>query len=127
MPPLLGSVAEDEPAAARTPGVHDRALGRGRQFLEHLGAQALNILNDKTPEAAAGKVSRAKDAASLPVADRVLVHAERSGRVADVQQFSGSHDSPTIAIDVVFVEYVYFVHLTSSVNPVAFLKHDERL
>jgi hypothetical protein len=115
---LLGGVAEDEPATALTAGVHDRSLGRWRKLLEHLGAQALDVLNDETPEAAAGKVSGAEYAARLPVADRVLVHAERSGCVADVQQFSRSHDSPTIAIDVVFVDYVDFVHLTSSADPI---------
>lgn len=35
---LLGSVAEYERAAALTAGVYDRASGRGRELLEHLGA-----------------------------------------------------------------------------------------
>lgn len=82
---LFGGVAEDEPPAALAARVHNRSLGRGRRLLEHLGAHALDILRSEAPEAAAGKVNRAQQAAALSVADRVLVHAQRSGRVANVQ------------------------------------------
>jgi len=45
---LLGGVADDEPAAALATRVHDRALSRGYELLEHLSAEALDVLNGKS-------------------------------------------------------------------------------
>jgi len=107
---LLRRVAEDEPAAALAAWVHDGTLGRRGELIEHLGAQTLHVLDRESPEAAPGKVSRSQKAAGLPVADRVLVYAQRAGGIANVQKLSSRHRPPTIAQDVVFVEYVDFVH-----------------
>ena len=100
---MIGSVAEDEPATALAACVHDRTRCCGRELLEHLGAQALDVLNDEATEPATRKVNRAEDAAALPVANGVLVHAQRPSGVPNIQQLSRSHRSPTIAVDVVFV------------------------
>jgi hypothetical protein len=72
---LFGRVAEDESAAALAAGVHDRPFARRRELLEHLGTQALDILNGEAPEAASGKVNRPQKSPSLPVSNGVLVHA----------------------------------------------------
>lgn len=82
---LLGGVAEYEPAATLAAGVHDGVLDRGRELLEHLGTQALDLLDREAPEGAAGDVNGTEDAAALPVADRVLVHAQHSSDIANVQ------------------------------------------
>ena len=91
-------------------GVYNRPFGRGRELLEHLVAKSLDVRRRKAPEATAGEAYRAQEAALFPVADRVLVYAQRTSRVADIQQFSRCHRSSTIARDVAFVESVDFSH-----------------
>jgi hypothetical protein len=90
-PALFGRVAEDEPAAALAAGVHDGPFGHRRELLEHLGAEPLDILDREAPVATARKPDRAEDAALRPVANGVLVHAQRPSGVANVQEFSGCH------------------------------------
>jgi hypothetical protein len=113
---VLGRVAEDESTAALAPGVHDGTLGGRRQLLEHLSPEPLDILWCEPPEAAARKMNGAEEPAGLPVADGVLVHAQHSSGVANVQEFLGRHCPPDYSPDVVFVEYVDFVHLRLSAN-----------
>lgn len=38
---LVDVVAENEPPAALTPGIHDRSFGRRRELLEHFAVEAL--------------------------------------------------------------------------------------
>jgi hypothetical protein len=38
---MAGVVTQDQPAAPLTAGIHYRAVGRGRELLEHLGVDAL--------------------------------------------------------------------------------------
>jgi hypothetical protein len=88
---LFGRVAEDPPAAALPAWVNDRTLRRRGELLEHLGAQTLHIDDREASEAAPREANGTQEATSLPVADRVLVHAQRSGGIANVQKLSSRH------------------------------------
>ena len=61
-------------------------LGRRRVGLKHLASHALDLFPREAPEARAGELDPAHHAAFLPVAHRVLVHAELLSRLADVQE-----------------------------------------